>query len=67
MLGHLTTDWNGRKKHKQIRKTVAEDEQNIYVYVEPTRMLLKRLSLKYFATRRFSNRPLDGMQGNYLY
>ena len=29
MLGHLTTDWNGRKKQLQIRKTIAEDKQNI--------------------------------------
>ena len=57
MLGHLTTDWNGRKKQQRIRKTIAEDKQNISFYVEPTPMLLMRLSLKYFATRSISNSP----------
>ena len=60
MLGHLTTDWNGRKKQQRIRKTIAEDKQNISFYVEPTPMLLMRLSLKYFATRSISNSPWMG-------
>ena len=56
MLGHLTTE----RKKKQMGRTIVKDKQIITFYVEPTPVLPKLQSLKYFATRSISNSPWMG-------